>query len=463
MSSYLVVLSFNLLNNVCTSDSLETILFHLSTRVMDAIRNRNCAHNLYYLLEFLVAWKNRPGSLTRIAYEWCSAISEAAGRLEQREIPIIQPRLLGDDLQREIQREIQCKIQHQVHLPMITLECVRLGLKLRIRKQDPPLDLSWVIENGFSEVGPCCDLVRLDDASYQARRAPLEDPTPLDYAHLLSITLEIGFRLVEFSHSLNHTPHHDWVFETAFSSPDDEVVADAACVRAVCHNHGPSISCMRHLVKRVERDTPFSPRLRQVCIRAIENSSWSEPESEGSTLEVVRLLDRLDISVDDIVNESTWGWLLVVLMRSLAGPESLSSHYWRLLDKLAPFVLLTPDFGPWTMEVMGSLEESEDWEKLETWMEIVWRCRQTESTEDGSTEDKLMEDGSMEDIERMTLKLLSRRPSALPRFEDMCETGGLRDNGDELRRVCDQARTEQSSSESPPPYVSVCPPSISLF
>ena len=441
---------------------------------MDVIRSRNCAHNLYYLLEFLAAWEERPECLIHMAYEWCSAISEAAGRLEQREIPIIQPRLLGDDLQREIQREIQ-----QVPSPKIPPRCGRLGLKLRFQKQDSPLDfLPWAIEQEFSEVGPGCDLVRLDDASYQACRAPLEDPTPLDYAHLLSITLEIGFRPTKLSYSLNHTPHHDWVFETAFSSPDDEVVADAACVRAVCLNHGPSISCIRHLVKRVERNTPFSPRLRRVCIRAIENSSWSELESEGSTLEVVRLLDRLDIGVDDIAEERAWGWLFVILMRSLAGPESLSSHYWRLLDKLAPFMLLSRDFGsratevmgslgrdlgPWTMEVMGSLDEAEDWEKLETWMEIVWPSRQTEPTEDGSPEGELVEDGSMEDVGRMTLKLLSRRPSALPRFENMCEMVGLRDNGDELRRICDQARTEQSSSESPPPYVSACPPGTSLF
>ena len=79
------------------------------------------------------------------------------------------------------------------------------------------------------------------------------------------------------------------------------------------------------------------------------------------------------------------------------------------LSLLAPFMLLYPVFGPWTMEVMGSLEEAEDWEKLETWMEIVWRCRQTESTKDES----------MEDVERVTLKSLSRRLSALPSFEDM--------------------------------------------
>lgn len=34
------------------------------------------------------------------------------------------------------------------------------------------------------------------------------------------------------------------------------------------------------------------------------------------------------------------------------------------------------------MEVMGLLEEAEDWEKLETWAVIVWQSRWTESIED---------------------------------------------------------------------------------
>jgi hypothetical protein len=40
---------------------------------------RELSRDLHYLLEFLAAWEKRPLCLTPIAYQWCSAISEAAG------------------------------------------------------------------------------------------------------------------------------------------------------------------------------------------------------------------------------------------------------------------------------------------------------------------------------------------------------------------------------------------------
>ena len=75
----------------------------------------------------------------------------------------------------------------------------------------------------------------------------------------------------------------------------------------------------------------------------------------------------------------------------------------------------------------------------------------------------LVSSGLAEEFEQVTLKLLSRRPSALPRFEEMC--GGrviLLDVGDKLQRICDQVRTEQSPSESSPAYVPIRPPSEHL-
>jgi len=58
---------------------------------------------------------------------------------------------------------------------------------------------------------------------------------------------------------------------------------------------------------------------------------------------------------------------------------------------------------------MRSLGDAEDWEKLEVWMLFVWR-----STTPGP-------EVQLEDIGQMTLKLFQRRPSAIPKFEDLCE------------------------------------------
>ena len=88
---------------------------------------------------------------------------------------------------------------------------------------------------------------------------------------------------------------------------------------------------------------------------------------------------------------------------------------------------------------MKFLEEAEDWERLEIWMSVVWKS----PLPPGSSMDK-----PMEDIERLTLKLLSRRPSALLRFQKLHAHWSIKDK---LRRICYQVRTGKPSLE----YVSI--------
>ena len=137
------------------------------------------------------------------------------------------------------------------------------------------------------------------------------------------------------------------------------------------------------------------------------------------------------MNADDVVDGESWARVLVEAMRSPTGLESLSSHYWHLLDKLVAskhfLNLLSRD-----AEVMRSLEKAEDWEKLEVWMVAMW------SGLPGSE--------SMEGIEEVTLKLLSRRPSAFSRFEDLCNTltcSICRAHKDKLQQICDQVRAGQ--------------------
>lgn len=302
--------------------------------------------------------------------------------------------------------------------------------------------------------------------------------------------LEIGFRLAEPGRGssalrLEHTPHHERMFEEAFSSDDDGVIADALSVWIVDDYRAPPGWCVQFFSRRVESGTPFSPMLRRVCIRIIERT-WSH-ELRVSGLVAIRFLDRLEVDVDDVGEKREWPKLLVNVIRSPMGPQNLSSHYWRLLDKLVLARVCDVTPASRDTEVMRSLEEAGDWERLEVWMVIVWRSLRhgfltdTESmnSEDESVdtaEDELMdaeaesmgaeaeqmdtEDESMdvedestdtedvsmsaEDVRQVTLRLLLQRPSALPRFEALCRMGRLRSlHRPVLRRICAQARAEQ--------------------
>ena len=418
--------SFSTLNIAYASDSLETILSHLSTRVMKIIADGICLEHLDFLLEFLAAWEKRPASLTQMAYQWCSAISEAAGRLGLGELPIDRP-------------------------PMQHLQSFPRHLMLRIRYQFRPQDGANYFEiakASFSDVGPGCDPARVDNASDHTHICP-QDLIPFHYARLLPVILEIGFRLAGPGHDrpalhLDHTSHHGWVFEFAFSSRDDEVIADAVSVWIVGGDPAPPGSFAGYFAKRVDRSRTFSPRLRQVTIRAIEPVEYNV--LKVSELETIRLLNRLNVDADDMVDKRVWVRLLAGVICLPAGLESLSPHYWCLLDKLS----LGIDFGGTPglrgAEVMRSFEEAEDWEKLEVWMVVVWQSLPLPALTP-----------LMEDVERVTLKLLSRRPSALLRFETLCKRGSLyRSHRSKIRRICDQAQSAQPPSESPqPPYVSI--------
>jgi len=226
--------------------------------------------HLKYLLEFLAAWEKRPVCLTPMAYQWCSTISEAARRPGPSEPP--------DNIQ-----------------------------QFRLRPRDLATGglahfLARDVEHGFSEVGPGCDPIRLGDASHRARRN--SQALILSYhAHFISVTLEIAFHLVAPGHDqpalhLDHTSHHKWVFETAFSSHDDEVITDAVSAWIMDCDLAPPGSCARYFASRVERDTPFSPRLRWMTLRAIERIEPGELKVSG--LEIVRLLNHLNIDMDEV-------------------------------------------------------------------------------------------------------------------------------------------------------------------
>ena len=372
--------------------------------MIELIADRNRFKALRRLFDFLATWEERPRTLTPMAYEWCSAISEAAGQAE----------LAGTRTSREI----------------------RAPFPLRA---------------GFSQIGPNIGPSHSDNAFHI--RGRLQGSTSGEYLDLHT-PLKIAFRLFGSPNDrlptveLNHTSHHDRVFEVAFSSEDDEVIADAACAWVVGYP-SPTGSCARYFAERVGNPRPFSRRLRAVAIHAIGGRT----QRPAPGLEVIRSLNRLDACVGDLQYVHSWCWLLMDVIRSPVG-ANLSSHYWRLLGELQSKGNAFW-FGMRDVEVMRSLEEAEDWEKLEVWIAVLWASR-------ASVE---LTPELVEVVGDATLRLILLRPSALQRFENLPKRVWADSARAGLVEVLDQARVGRLALEAQhPPYVSVHPsPSGSLF
>ena len=382
---------------------------------MDAIVGGNHVRPLQTLLGFLAAWEERPECLTPMAYQWCSAFSEMI-------------RGPGSDWT----YSPEAYFHHNLSQMGDTLPRP---------------------ESRFNEVGPGCDL-------FHYARGPQRDLNPYGYVELLFKTLEIGFRLVRPGHlrpglRLNHTPHQDRVFEVAFSGGGDEVIADAVCTWITATDSGcsPADLFAHHFFNCVERTTSFSPKLRQMSIHAICRT-WSSGLIMSAP-ETIRLLNHLEAGVGDVRGrreQLRWVYLLIEVIRSPTGFESLSSHNWHLLGGLMRIVkpslrLSFPVLRD--IEVARSLEEAEDWEKLEVWLAAIWGSLMISS---------VLIPELMEGIEPMTLKVSLRQRSALQRFEDQCKRHaiGFTKHKVKLQEICSRTRAQQLPSEaSPPPCVSV--------
>ena len=236
------------------------------------------------------------------------------------------------------------------------------------------------------------------------------DRTPffrLSSNDLLIKTLEIGFRFIRLGYRINQIVRPDYVshFEGIFriaSSCNNEVIADALCAWITYQDHTSHPPLEILFRERMAVDEPLSPRLRRVSIRAIEDI-WRK---EFKVPEV--LLKCLDVELDEMKMErDSWGKLILQAVRSsLDG--SLPLRHWRLLDNLAHDTYISiGSWGPRDVNMTKLLEENGEWEKLAVWMWVIWRSLERPVV-------KLLED-----VERVTLKLLLRQPSALARFEEL--------------------------------------------
>ena len=387
------------------SDSVGVILSHISTIVMEAITDGGCLYHLDYLLVFLAAWGKRHECLAKMVPEWRSAIDATGGRLGLSE--------------RSVWRQFQLQLQLQI--------------QLQLRPQDAGFDkiseyFSTIGEEGFTEVGRSCDLAN-GTSCLTCGNSPGSIPDTC--VELFLKTIEVGFAPAE--PGINQ---YEWMFETAFSSNNDDIIADAMSPWIVGGDRIRTLgSYVDRLSERVGRKTPFSPRLRRHSIRVIERAQGGE---ERVGLETLHLLDCLNVGVGEIEDRGRWVDLLRTVMRVPEGLEGLSSHYWDFLVELASSGSLGESLTSEDLEVLEFLEEAEEWEKLEILVVIAWQTLPLPRYGSPSS--------MVNQVKVATRGLLLQRPSALPRLEHLWKTHGAGKWAYKgaLQGVCDEAKGNRS-------------------
>ena len=148
---------------------------------------------------------------------------------------------------------------------------------------------------------------------------------------LLISALKLGFRrgIIHRDaarYPLDHTVYHNRIIDVLFPTRDANFIADALFAwtsRDIPQLRFPSLSaCADHLVNLV--DVKFSPRFRQLVIRAVDRIGYREFERVG-TEKLVHLLNKLETEVHEMEWRSLWTSFLSNVFRSPPGLQSLAS------------------------------------------------------------------------------------------------------------------------------------------
>jgi len=221
-----------------------------------------------------------------------------------------------------------------------------------------------------------------------------------DWEGPLLVCLEIGFRHLDFRTKfiearLAHTKRHRGLVDVVFKSQESESIADLLHAWTAKRKYQKWALdllgfCPAHLVGLHDL-VPFSPRLRRLAIRSIEQIGYKGFEGEGAE-RFIGLLNHLHITVEDMDEKKNWGRLLLDTIQSSEGTQHLSHRYWKFLAEFtASEYLLEPTpmdplMGQGTpsnsrhlrldpahsLHLITFLTEAKEWSKLECWVGIVW-------------------------------------------------------------------------------------------
>ena len=254
---------------------------------------------------------------------------------------------------------------------------------------------------------------------------------------LLFLSLEINFRHLvpqwDMDLGLTHTRHHQYMADIVFGSQRGEVIADLllawtsqySTFRPVYESLNVSA---KHLVHLQNLDS--SPRLRRLVIRSIEIIGH-EGFREVGVENLIRLLNRLGVGIDDMWFRSYWIDLLLWVIESPEGRDQLSYSYWELLVELnLPYHWdHVSDLTNYNPQITISLQDIQEWDRLACWVSFVWR------------EWSLPLGEELRDLGRATTLLFYQRPDSIRKLEEWMKRSG-RDIPTTFREICEQARLE---------------------
>ena len=269
----------------------------------------------------------------------------------------------------------------------------------------------------------------------------------VDGQRLLFLSLEIGFRHINPKNialwrPLTHSEHHHKLADIVFGSGDNETIADLLLAWTFGYGYndlssGPLITCARHITLQV-KPQPFPSRLRKVIthsIGAIGYKGFREVGMEG----FIALLDSLHVVAED----GTVGWwqqwtiLLLDIIQSSGETQHLSHHYWELLIELSIFISQSPEPCPtYNPEIITSLKDAQEWDKLEHWMGVVWMVWPPK-------DDETMEKGLKSGMQ----SLFHHQPGAIQKLQQWMGQWSAKSrlNVPELfRQICEEADLEMA-------------------
>ena len=266
-------------------------------------------------------------------------------------------------------------------------------------------------------------------------------------ASLIYPVFRVGFSCFtrdEIQFEVDYIPTVHQMVDLVFERVDYEILADALYVWTSQGNYnncdrllGP---CAGHLVELAQADREFPPRLGQAIIRVINLVDFVE---RVGVERFVGLLAHLEVGIDDITTaRDNWATLILEIIASEVGREQLPFRYWELLVQLSRNFSGELRSVLCDGEIIGSLEEEEEWEKLECWLGAVWIVQYRSEDEP-----------EVEVIIQATAALLQRIPKAAQRLKgwvaDSEEGSFARVHADEFQRVCGPWGDEERSRFHP--------------